>query len=189
MTGAKPIFSRTILFFFLMIRRPPRSTLFPYTTLFRSAEPLLAFSPGLIVGGSATTLDSTWTSGTALGKTNVIAQSVTVTGDMRTISPEQLARTEATMREIVAASLPKTSAQITFEEGYPPMAPSDGNRKLLGLYDEASRALGFFPVQAVDPSRAGAADVAFVAGIVPMIIDGVGLSGHDDHSDKETADL
>src|SRR5256886_13512338 len=26
------------LFFFLMIRRPPRSTLFPYTTLFRSPE-------------------------------------------------------------------------------------------------------------------------------------------------------
>src|SRR2546430_17276497 len=28
--------SRYFLFFFLMIRRPPRSTLFPYTTLFRS---------------------------------------------------------------------------------------------------------------------------------------------------------
>src|SRR2546427_4757608 len=27
---------RVLLFFFLMIRRPPRSTLFPYTTLFRS---------------------------------------------------------------------------------------------------------------------------------------------------------
>src|SRR5271163_5037983 len=27
------------LFFFLMIRRPPRSTLFPYTTLFRSYRP------------------------------------------------------------------------------------------------------------------------------------------------------
>src|SRR5688572_32515607 len=26
------------IFFFLMIRRPPRSTLFPYTTLFRSAD-------------------------------------------------------------------------------------------------------------------------------------------------------
>ena len=25
-----------VFFFFLMIRRPPRSTLFPYTTLFRS---------------------------------------------------------------------------------------------------------------------------------------------------------
>src|SRR5574340_1484799 len=28
--------SLTVLFFFLMIRRPPRSTLFPYTTLFRA---------------------------------------------------------------------------------------------------------------------------------------------------------
>src|SRR3712207_7324194 len=27
-----------LYFFFLMIRRPPRSTLFPYTTLFRSAD-------------------------------------------------------------------------------------------------------------------------------------------------------
>src|SRR5207253_11345537 len=31
--------------FFLMIRRPPRSTLFPYTTLFRSA-PTLSHAPG-----------------------------------------------------------------------------------------------------------------------------------------------
>src|SRR3712207_7685753 len=29
-----------LCFFFLMIRRPPRSTLFPYTTLFRSSESL-----------------------------------------------------------------------------------------------------------------------------------------------------
>src|ERR1043165_10224837 len=29
----------SLLFFFLMIRRPPRSTLFPYTTLFRSGWP------------------------------------------------------------------------------------------------------------------------------------------------------
>src|SRR2546429_9879621 len=37
-------------FFFLMIRRPPRSTLFPYTTLFRSQpllEPHVGFAPGL----------------------------------------------------------------------------------------------------------------------------------------------
>src|SRR5476651_1084421 len=34
------------LFFFLMIRRPPRSTLFPYTTLFRSGTERLV--PGLI---------------------------------------------------------------------------------------------------------------------------------------------
>src|SRR3712207_9375347 len=32
---------RSVYFFFLMIRRPPRSTLFPYTTLFRSARRVL----------------------------------------------------------------------------------------------------------------------------------------------------
>src|SRR3712207_9555923 len=32
----------SFVFFFLMIRRPPRSTLFPYTTLFRSDMVLLA---------------------------------------------------------------------------------------------------------------------------------------------------
>src|SRR2546423_11534603 len=34
-------------FFFLMIRRPPRSTLFPYTTLFRSLTPLWEVSDRL----------------------------------------------------------------------------------------------------------------------------------------------
>src|SRR5256885_3826836 len=40
-------------FFFLMIRRPPRSTLFPYTTLFRSSEfPGVARArPGIPRGG------------------------------------------------------------------------------------------------------------------------------------------
>src|SRR3712207_8517263 len=40
------------LFFFLMIRRPPRSTLFPYTTLFRSPRerPLLLHG-AVLVGG------------------------------------------------------------------------------------------------------------------------------------------
>src|ERR1035437_11059072 len=33
---AVPVVSLCLCFFFLMIRRPPRSTLFPYTTLFRS---------------------------------------------------------------------------------------------------------------------------------------------------------
>src|SRR2546425_8098480 len=41
-------------FFFLMIRRPPRSTLFPYTTLFRSdsAETLCDFANGRFDRGS-----------------------------------------------------------------------------------------------------------------------------------------
>src|SRR5438309_6235882 len=40
------IYFTFIFFFFLMIRRPPRSTLFPYTTLFRSRDVWsVAFSP------------------------------------------------------------------------------------------------------------------------------------------------
>src|SRR3712207_8232532 len=39
------------MFFFLMIRRPPRSTLFPYTTLFRSLEHRAALeAPGRPLG-------------------------------------------------------------------------------------------------------------------------------------------
>src|SRR3712207_4988353 len=40
--------------FFLMIRRPPRSTLFPYTTLFRSLA-VLARTAGMLVGLSVLT--------------------------------------------------------------------------------------------------------------------------------------
>src|SRR5690349_24674226 len=35
----------SVIFFFLMIRRPPRSTLFPYTTLFRSVRLFDGFGP------------------------------------------------------------------------------------------------------------------------------------------------
>src|SRR6266480_6050477 len=38
-------------FFFLMIRRPPRSTLFPYTTLFRSSNPIRRAERGGRRGG------------------------------------------------------------------------------------------------------------------------------------------
>src|SRR5256885_7657942 len=47
-----------VFFFFLMIRRPPRSTLFPYTTLFRSDELLRAIralSAGVEVLGTPLT--------------------------------------------------------------------------------------------------------------------------------------
>jgi glutamate carboxypeptidase len=154
-----------------------------------SREQYLTFNPGLAVGGTSAVVDSTGTSGSATGKTNVISPSMTVTGDIRAISPEQLAAAQATMRRIVSQNLPKTTAAISFDEGYPPMAPTEGNRRLLAQYDAASKALGLPQVDAVDPSRAGAADVAFVASVVPMLIDGIGLMGHDDHSDKETADL
>jgi glutamate carboxypeptidase len=154
-----------------------------------SREQYLTFNPGLALGGTALTMDTTGTEGVASGKRNVVAERMAISGDLRTLSPEQLARAKRVMRDIVAKHLPGTRAEITFEAGYPPMAPTTGNQRLLALYDQASRDLGFGPVVAVDPSRAGAADVSFVASVVPMIIDGIGLSGHDDHTVKETGDL
>jgi glutamate carboxypeptidase len=112
-----------------------------------------------------------------------------VSGDIRALSPEQLASSKAIMLSIAAASLPKTTSELTFDDSYPPLAPTDGNRRLLSIYDRVSRDLGYFPVVAVDPMRAGAADVSFAAPHIPNVIDALGLSGWDDHTDKETADL
>jgi glutamate carboxypeptidase len=142
-----------------------------------------------VLGGSEVKYDTAQGGGTAFGKTNVIAKEAIVSGDLRALSPEQLAKARATMREVVAQHLPKTTAELTFDDGYPPMAPTDGNRRVLAAYDSVSRALGFGEVGAVDPSRAGAADVSFAAPFVPNAIDALGLAGWDDHSDKETADL
>jgi glutamate carboxypeptidase len=158
-----------------------------YTQL--AKEEYLTFNAGLALGGTLVDVDTTGTEGKAAGKRNVVPDKATVTGDIRALTPEQLSRARRTMESIVARHLPGTTATIAFDDGYPPMAPTDGNRKLLAMYDQASRDLGFGPVVAVDPSRAGAADVSFVAQIVPMLIDAIGLSGHDDHSAKETADL
>jgi glutamate carboxypeptidase len=153
------------------------------------SERYLTFNPGVLLGGSEVKYDTAQGGGSAFGKTNVVAKEVVVSGDIRALSPEQLEKAKQTMREIVAQHLPKTTAELTFDDGYPPMAPTDGNKRLLATHDSVSRALGFGGVVAVDPSRAGAADVAFAAPYVPMLIDALGLAGWDDHSDKETADL
>lgn len=152
-------------------------------------EPYLTFNPGIALGGTAVAFDTSGTRGTAAGKDNVVAERMTVRGDLRALSPVQLEHARGVMRAVAAAPLPGTRSTIAFDDGYPPMAPTDGNRRLLAAYDQASRDLGFGPVTAVDPSRAGAADVSFTAALVPMAIDGLGLSGHDDHTAGETADL
>lgn len=154
-----------------------------------AGQPYLTFSPGVALGGTAAALEAPQNQGSASGKTNVVAKQMVVQGDLRALSPEQLGAAQAAMREVAARSLPHTTSAIEFDDGYPPMAPTDGNRRLLALYDAASRDLGAGPVVAVDPSKAGAADVSFVAGRVAMALDGVGLAGRDDHTDKETADL
>lgn len=154
-----------------------------------TGDPLLTFNPGLALGGTSVELDSSAVKGVAAGKSNVVSARMVVAGDLRTISAERLAGAKATMQAIVADHLPHTTSEIMFEDGYPPMAPTDGNRRLLAVFDQVSRDLGQGPVGIDNPARAGAADISFVSGIVPMAIDGLGLAGTGGHTDRETADL
>ncbi len=159
---------------------------------FRSAlekEPNLTFNPGVIVGGTDIALDKDTSRGTAFGKDNVVAQSARITGDLRAMSRQQLEMARATMLRIVGAHLPQTDATIVFDDGYPPMAPSEGNARLLAIYDSASRDHGFGDVGANNPRNAGAADISFVADKVGMAIDGIGLMGSGGHTVNEVADL
>jgi len=154
-----------------------------------AGEEHLTFNPSVIAGGTTVELDPVTTRGTVFGKTNVIPDKAIVLGDLRTLSKDQLQHARDAMTAALDGALSHTKATLTFEDGYPSLAPSEGNAKLLAMYDQASRDLGFGPVEAVSPDRAGAADVSFVADEVPSIIDGVGLMGHDDHTPAETADL
>lgn len=154
-----------------------------------AGEPLLTFNPGVILGGTDVTYDDFEEKGTAFGKSNVVAGHAVVTGDLRTISQDQLESARGRMAFVTRQSLPGTSAELTFDEGYPPMAPTAGSRRLLGLFGQVSRDLGYGPVTAVDPRNAGAADVSFTAGRVDMALDGLGPGGGNDHTVKEWLDV
>src|SRR3990170_1273226 len=68
-------------------------------------EPNLTFNVGLIVGGDSAQLAPDRIRIAATGKTNVIASAAVARGDLRALSPEQIARTQERMRAIVARPL------------------------------------------------------------------------------------
>ncbi|HEY4366406.1 MAG TPA: M20/M25/M40 family metallo-hydrolase [Steroidobacteraceae bacterium] len=152
-------------------------------------EEYLTFNPGLAIGSTQLDFNAEPLQAKASGKNNIVAPVAMASGDLRALTPQQIQQTQERMRKIVADHLPQTSAEITFDDSYPPMAPSAGNDRLLGLYDHVSRDLGFGSVTAVNPRRAGAADISFAADHVDMAIDGLGLLGGGNHTPQEFADL
>ncbi len=156
-----------------------------------SIEENLTFNPGFIIGGTSLETNDELTGGTALGKTNVVAQQVIVRGDIRAISSEQLENAKQTMIGIASKSYNGTIAEIIFgNDGYPPLASTSGNKTLLEHYNRVSQDLGFGVITAVNPRNAGAADISFTSGHVDMAIDGLGLTGGaDDHTVRETGNL
>jgi glutamate carboxypeptidase len=149
----------------------------------------LSFNPGLILGGTSIEHDKTSSSGDAFGKGNVIAKTAMATGGIRALTPDELANAKAVMQDIASQNLAQTSATLSFDEGYPPMAPTQKNKQLLRIYSEVSEALGYGPVIAVNPRNAGAADISFTSGLVDMALDGLGLMGAGGHTRDEIADM
>ena len=151
-------------------------------------EEYLTFNPGNLLGGTFVNYENLKSSGTAYGKSNVVAQTAVVHGGLRFISEDQKQRARAKMRVIVADHLPSTNATITFTDSYPAMGPTDENKELLNQLSNVSEALGFGQVEAYDPGRRGAADISFVAEYVPGL-DGLGSMGTGAHTPQETVDL
>jgi glutamate carboxypeptidase len=149
------------------------------------AEPNLTYNVGVIAGGTPASIDADGFRVTASGKTNIVAETAIARGDIRALTPEQDERVRAAMQAIVAQHLPNTSAELVFApDGYPPMAPTEGNRAILTRLNAVNRDLGLPEMAEYDPARRGAADSSFVAADVDTLA-GLGAAGGNAHAEGE----
>ncbi|MBF5090515.1 MULTISPECIES: M20/M25/M40 family metallo-hydrolase [unclassified Novosphingobium] len=151
-------------------------------------EPNLTLNVGLIAGGAEATLAPDAAHVAAAGKTNIVPAKAIARGDLRSLSPEQDRRAMERMRAIVARTWPGAQAAITFEEGYPPMAPTPGNQALLARLNGVNETLGLPAMAPLDPLKRGAGDISFVAADVDGLV-GLGPASTGDHSPAETTDV
>jgi len=153
-----------------------------------STEKYLTFNPGIFIGGSDIEYNDATSKGAAIAKTNIISPAVTVTGDLRFLTEDQKDRARVKMKEIVAQNLAQTSAKISFVDGIPSMAPTEGNNQVLGVINSISMDMGAGATVAGDPGSRGAGDISYVAAYVDCI-DGLGASGRGAHAPGETIHL
>lgn len=151
-------------------------------------EANLTYNVGVMAGGTPGQFDKDQLVATATGKPNITAAGAVARGDLRALIPEQNARVIARMKAIVAQHLPATEASITFSDGYPAMAPTDGNRAVLAKLNAANRDLGLPEMAEFDPAKRGAADSSFVAADVDTLA-GMGPISGNAHADGEWVDL
>ena len=152
-------------------------------------EDKLTYNVGLAGGGATAEMDEGRIRLNATGKTNIIAATAIARGDLRAISQDQIERTKAKMQAIVAQSLPGTTAQITFDQGgYPPMAPTEGSRALLGRLNRVNADMGLEPMAELDPMDRGAGDISFVAKDTDGLV-GLGPAGAGSHAPGEWVDI
>ena len=147
-------------------------------------EPGLTYNVGLILGGATATLDAGASSGSATGKSNVVAPTAIARGDIRTLNDEQTARVKAKMQAIVRDHLAKTGAVMEFADGYPAMGVTPKSEALLAELQQVNTTLAFPSEAVTDPAQAGAGDIAFAAPYVPGLV-GVGALGSGAHAEGE----
>ena len=152
-------------------------------------EDKLTYNVGLIGGGQTAKLDQGRIRLEATGKTNIIAATAIARGDMRAISKDQIERTRAKMRAIVAQPLVGAKAEISFDEdSYPPMPPTEGNRALLAKLNGVNRDMALPEMGELDPSKRGAGDISFVAADVDGLV-GLGPASDGSHTANEVVDI
>ena len=152
-------------------------------------EDKLTFNVGLIGGGATAKMDEGRIRLEATGKTNIIAAMAVARGDLRALSQEQIDRVQAKMNAIVAKPLAKATARIEFDsDGYPPMAPTAGNKALLDRLNLVNRDMGLERMGTLDPLKRGAGDISFVAAAVDGLV-GLGPASRGDHAPGETVDI
>jgi glutamate carboxypeptidase len=152
-------------------------------------EDKLTYNVGLVGGGQTAILGPDKIRLSATGKTNIIAAVAVARGDLRAISQDQIDRTEAKMRAIVAQPLAGAHAEISFDPDiYPPMAPTDGNRAILAELNGVNRDMGLAEMGELDASKRGAGDISFVAADVSGLA-GMGPASDGSHTVSETVDI
>jgi glutamate carboxypeptidase len=152
-------------------------------------EDKLTYNVGLIGGGQSADFDKGRIRLEATGKTNIIASTAVARGDLRAISQDQIDRTRAKMRAIVAQSLNGAKAEISFDEdAYPPMPPTEANRALLARLNVVNADMGLPQMGELDPAKRGAGDISFVAADVDGLV-GLGPASEGSHTDKEAVDV
>ena len=152
-------------------------------------EAKLTYNVGLAAGGETLELSGDKIRASATGKTNIIAPAAVARGDLRALSQEQIDRAKARMKAIVERSLAGTKAELQFDEGgYPPMAPTEGNRAILARLNAVNRDMGLAEMGKLDPEKRGAGDISFVAQDVDSLA-GLGPDSSGSHAPGETVDI
>jgi len=152
-------------------------------------EDKLTYNVGLVGGGASADMDAGRIRLNATGKTNIIAATAVARGDLRAISQDQIDRAKVKMQAIVSQSLPGTKAAISFDPGgYPPMAPTEGNRALLAQLNRVNSDMGLEQMGELDPMDRGAGDISFVAAATDGLV-GLGPAGAGSHAPGESVDI